>query len=657
MRILVVDDSAMMRKIIRKELESGGYEIYEAIDGVDALEKIPDIQPHLITLDVDMPNMNGFEAAYRIRSDLTPLTTEIEHKVPIIFITANDSINGRLKGFEAGATDFITKPFGQGDVLRAVDAQLKPKPIFQGLTALIAEDSQLTRHVLDNILRAEGMQTILTCDGEEALESLKGMLGKIDLVITDYMMPKMNGDELCHKIRTELGETTLPIIFLSGMSERSSILDMFRAGASDYVIKPFAKEELLARVKVHLESRILHKRLRSRVNELRRFNELQKDFLAVTSHDLRSPLNGIMGFTQLVLNEAPLDQTHSGYLKHVLESGHFLQEMINDILELSRAQSRKDNLQMERESITDILNSCVDTLQHMASPKRISLELLNKCNHSPYVRGNKSALIRIFTNIISNAIKFTPKGGSITQVLEQSDAKHLSISIMDSGIGIPQDQIPHLFNKFTKTSRIGTIGELGTGLGLSITKELVERHHGQIEVFSEEGKGTCFRLTLPLDVSIPLEKKRISPSFTPETRKKTKDFHILLVDDNILNIKITKTILEAYKYRVSVVKNGENSVVFYTGSLHPEMPSSERIDLILMDLYMPVMDGFEATTQIRNFEKEQHQPPVTIIGMIGQETKETKDRCKLVGMNDFLEKPLRTPLLKEIIQKYTLMLP
>ena len=662
MRILVVDDSAGMRRIIRKELEKGDYEVFEAVDGMDALDRVEECQPHLITMDVDMPKSNGFEAVTKIRTEIKPLSTETNNKVPIVFVTANDTLEGRAKGFEVGATDFITKPFSQGEVLSAVNSLLKSDNSLKGMTALIAEDSKVARNVLNNILKAEGLKTLLAEDGAKAYEIIKEREHEIDILVTDYMMPEMNGDELCRNIRTELGNKTLPVLFLSGMSERSSILEIFKAGASDYVVKPFAKEELMARIRVHLEGRMMSRKLISQVQELKRLNKLKDDFVSITSHDLRAPLNGVLGFTELLLEEEGFSDTQLEYLKHVKDSGNFLLSLINDILDLGKLQSENDEMEMSLLSLDELIQSSTNTIRHMASPKEIDLVIENKFTDPPCVNGNQNALIRVFNNILSNAIKFTPKKGHIKQVIEPvEEGQKVSISIIDNGIGIPPDKIPLLFDKFSKTSRPGTSGEKGTGLGLSITKELIERHEGTVEVSSEVDKGTCFRLVFPLTGLPGVNQSAEGNSETagPKTPRKPtlnkpkgEQVRLLLVDDNHLNIKLATTVFKRNGYQVIPANNGKQALDAYVASLDRGTDENQMFDLIFMDLRMPRMDGFEATERIRSYEDNTGVAPIPIIAMTAAGTDAERERCKKSGMNDFVTKPINIEQIGNVIKQF-----
>ncbi|MDH5560400.1 MAG: response regulator, partial [Deltaproteobacteria bacterium] len=400
MRILVVEDNDIVRALIAKELKSGGYEIFEAKNGLSALELIPDIQPHLITMDVEMPQMNGFDTCFKIRTEIQPNLSLSQNQLPIIFITSNDTLEDRAKGFQVGVSDFITKPFLKGEVLKTVNKLLRQESALKGLVTLVVEDNDMSRHLLNNILQSEGIVTLLAANGVEALKIFQTKESEIDLVLTDFLMPQMNGEELCQKIRNEFGNRTTPIIFLSAMSERDSILEMFKAGASDYVIKPFAKEELVARIRVHLESRVLNKKLFEQVQELKHLNKLKDEFLTVTSHDLKSPLNGILGFTRIMLDEVVPPELQTEYLGHIRSSGEFLLSMINDILTLSQIQAQNENFEQIPVSLDEIALSSVQTIKHMANPKGIQINYKLIGKEKPSVSCNNNDLTQIFNNLL-----------------------------------------------------------------------------------------------------------------------------------------------------------------------------------------------------------------------------------------------------------------
>lgn len=248
MKVLAVDDSAVARRLIRNELGHAGYEVLEAANGEDAMDMIQSEQPDLVTLDVHMPGMDGFETCRRIRA-LELMQDELEGSgVPVVFVTADDTVAGRIEGFRAGAADFLVKPFHPGAVRRAVDALLQDVPNRSGVRALVAEDSPLVRRIICTALGQLGVEPLPVGDGQDALALLRNDPAAAELVISDFIMPRMNGDALCRAIRNEPNLSHLPVLVLSALERTDDLRMIFRAGASDFLPKPFVKEVFLSRV-------------------------------------------------------------------------------------------------------------------------------------------------------------------------------------------------------------------------------------------------------------------------------------------------------------------------------------------------------------------------------------------------------------------------
>ena len=275
LRILVVDDSSLIRGIIRRELEAGGYKIEEAVHGFEALAKAATFFPDLITLDVEMPKLNGFDTCRKFRElhYARFCSRSRENKVPIIFVTSHDTINDRKKGFELEAMDFIVKPFENGTLLKAVNKILRPENRLHGLTALVVSDRNDLRGMVSNCLLREGVTTIEAADGIQAFEIIKKRTADIDIIISGLIIPNMRGDELCKKVRNELNLNDLPFIILPVVDDKIEVFESFKLGITDYLVLPFVKEELLARLIVHLERVQLNKSLRNTVKQVEGFNK------------------------------------------------------------------------------------------------------------------------------------------------------------------------------------------------------------------------------------------------------------------------------------------------------------------------------------------------------------------------------------------------
>lgn len=510
MKILVVDDSSTVRLVLRRHLSEAGYEVVESRNGAEALEAWSRERPDLVTLDIDLGNMDGFQTLGRLQ-EMHARTASAE-PLHAIFVTAHDTEAARRRARDLGARAFLPKPVSDKKLIETVDRILRQEDdAVRGVTALVAEDDAVARRLVTGVLEGTGMRVLANADGAAALACAEEHAGEIDIVLTDFNMPQMDGDEFCRRLRRRGWARDLPVIFLSAMDERKTVLKMFEAGATDYLAKPFYEEELLARIRAHLETRRLNRRLREQVEELTRLTQMQNEFLAITSHDLASPLMGISGYAELLLLEKGLDDRLREYARHILESADFLSDFVKNILGLARAQSREAALELQPQEPGPILQSCIRTLEQMARPKDVAIVYRDEREQPTQVRGDRSCLLRVFNNLISNAVKFTGSGGRVTVRLG-GDGEEVRIAVEDTGVGIPPEAIPTLFERYRGLSREGTAGETSTGLGLSITRDLVERHGGTVAVRSEPGAGSTFAVTLPAAPRTPAQDEEDTAS-------------------------------------------------------------------------------------------------------------------------------------------------
>ena len=362
---------------------------------------------------------------------------------------------------------------------------------------IVVEDSSSTRAFIIASIEALNLNIFEADDSKEAIQILIENPGKIDLVLTDLYMKKIHGDDLCRIIRKKHSPEEMPVIILSSDKSREKTLELFKAGATDFLYKPLIPEELVARIKVHVDQHRMKKDLKRKNRELIELGRTKDHFLGVCSHDLKSPLTSVLGYAELLIESDDFDNQKKDMARYILDSGTHLLNLINGILDFARTIALDGRLELSSQDIVSIIDRCIEGNHLRAKQKKIDLSFINRV-HNIKTMGNEMALTRVFNNLISNSIKFTNESGHIKIDIAYEDSSTILVSVEDNGIGIPKNIIDDIFKKWTKTSRRGTAGEQGTGLGLSITKELINSMGGYIKVVSEPNIKTVFKVKLKL---------------------------------------------------------------------------------------------------------------------------------------------------------------
>lgn len=494
MRILVVDDCSTVRKSIKEELEHSGYQVDLAATGSEALDLIDKRSCYnLITLDVNLPDYNGYTLCQIIRT----LENEEKSEVPIVFISAESSIESRKRGLFLGAVDFLTKRNSRGEITQTVDRIINRDNALKGRKGLLICNEDSLKNSVSNCLKNHGIDIVFCIDVNEAIGLLTKEEGELDFLLIDQNLLEITGEKLTDKIRRELGLRDIPIILMTEADSVNAISEFYHNGGTDCLKKPFHDSELVARVTAILKNDHQTKVMEKMVSELKQANHDKDEFLAVCSHDLKSPLTSIVGFAELMQLDSSLSEGHREDIKRIHQSGTILMNLIDNILDLTRVKSHSVGLKIEELPLKEILDSSYSSNIGFATRKGVSLNVDQNSMNNRVVYGNRLALLRCFNNLLSNAIKFTPKGGKVDVVCDFRGHEAI-VYVKDNGVGISESNINDLFNISSMDSINGTEGERGTGLGLVIVKEILEQHNGTIEVKSEEGKGTHFKCNLPL---------------------------------------------------------------------------------------------------------------------------------------------------------------
>ena len=374
---------------------------------------------------------------------------------------------------------------------------------------------------------------------------------------------------------------------------------------------------------------------------LEELNRVKSDFVATMSHELRTPLNGVIGFAH-ELFETELDAEQHDMVQTLVESADCLLDLIGDILDFSRMQA--DSLELEERALSphDLAAQVVRMAEPMAHAKGIALRLFSVIPSDLYVLGDRKRMRQILLNLITNAIKFTDEGFVELEVAATSGANgriDLECHVRDSGIGISPEALPYIFDAFRQQDSSFSRRFGGSGLGLAICQQLATLMGGGLTASSAVGKGSDFRFT----ASLPVTDKPEATDVESVAQCDLEGLHVLLAEDDPINEKLVRVVLEKLGARVSVARNGREAIEAFDRELFD-------IDLVLMDCQMPECDGFEATHAIRARERGAAIP---IVGCTANATSHDEQRCLDAGMNDYISKPIQRARLLEVLAKWT----
>ncbi len=507
---------------------------------------------------------------------------------------------------------------------------------------LLADDNADMRDYVRRLL-SPSYEVTAVADGLTALGSARQRIP--DLVLSDVMMPGLDGFALLRELRATPGLREIPVILLSARAGQEARVEGLEAGADDYLTKPFNARELLARVdgtlqlaklrqealtaRMHLEEA-----LRERANQLAEADRRKDEFLATLAHELRNPLAPIRNALHILRSAAgkgPSDRRLHDMMER--QVGHMVR-LVDDLLEISRITRGKIELRPEPVEVQSVIRSAVDTSRPLLDEAGHTLEI--SAPESPLVvHADPVRLSQVVANLLNNAAKYTPTGGRIFLAVRQ-DESDVVISVRDTGVGIPAEMLPRVFELFTQIDRTRKHSQGGLGIGLALVKSLVEMHRGRVEAHSEgPGLGSEFVVRLPLATSASaLGHSAVAVGSQPSRSARQR---VLIVDDNRDAADSLALLLQLAGYDVRTVHEGFSAL---------EAMDDFRPAVALLDIGMPGMDGYEVARRIRDrqeFEK------VMLVALTGWGQEEDRRRSTRAGFDRHLVKPVDPEVLQALL--------
>ncbi|MGN7610508.1 response regulator [Magnetococcales bacterium HHB-1] len=646
--LLLVEDSqsdaAIFRRYLNKGLSNHPHVLTIADNFSEGLKQILGQTFDLCFLDFNLGKKTGLDLFQEARKQGI--------KIPIIFLTGVGDEETAVTVMKSGATDYLSK--------ESLSAESLSRSMFH---ALELANSEKRRHAaeaalfeksahLDNVLYSATDLAIITTDQDLKIKYFNPMAADlfnisknkvIGQTVTDIQW-KFGVDpkrfQLAMKSVTDIGEHRFEI-----QLEKDDGLHFLDCRFSSVIDKNSQLSGYCLTIRDVTERKRLLQNLELAVQQADAANRAKSAFLASMSHDIRTPLNTIIGVSDL-LSSAKLDAENQQYVRILKQSGESLLALLNDILDFSKIEAEQIQLEDIAFDFRELVVSTTEILRLPAEDKGLHLTANIADNIAQYVRGDPDRLRQILLNIIGNSIKFTQTGSVCLQVSQGKKNKILFV-ISDTGIGIEKDRLDHIFHPFTQSDTSTTRRFGGTGLGLSICKQLSEKMGGSIYVESSPGKGSSFHVSIPLPATDDQIRHDSQHDVTEKQNARKLHKHklsILLADDAEDNHLLVAAFLKQTPHTIDFASNGQECVDKF---------KQGNYDLVLMDIQMPIMDGFEATKNIRSWEKSNGRNPAIIIALTAHATKEIADTTLQSGCDLHATKPITKKRLVNIINSCT----
>jgi signal transduction histidine kinase/FixJ family two-component response regulator len=641
-KILLVDDREENLLALEALLGAHDTEVHKALSGVKALALLLLHEFALALIDVQMPDMDGYELVRLMRG------AQRSREVPVIFVTAGLHDPWRIvKGYEAGAVDFLVKPLNASALRSKVAVFLELYDQKKALAERQQQTELLLRSAIDTIGEAFAVydpQDRLVFFNEEyrAFYSSSGPIiapGRTFVEIIRYGVERGQYPDALGREDDWVAERLA--------SHRQGNHQMVQKLDDGRWVKVLERRTPTGHLVV----------FRVDVTEFYRAKEAaeaaniaKSRFLATMSHEIRTPLNGVLGMAQMLLAPQLRTAERQEYARIILDSGQTLLTLLNDILDLSKVDAGKVQLESIPFEPQQIIVDVMALFKETARGKHLQLEAAWRGPDRQHYHGDPHRLREMLSNLVSNAIKFTAKGYVHIEARETERVNGpevatavVEFAVVDTGIGVSEATQKLLFQPFSQADSSTAKQYGGSGLGLSIVRSLARLMDGDAGVDNDAAGGSRFWFRIGAKLVAMADDTRVTKASAATVKSQ---FHgrVLVVEDNAINRKVIGIQLTRLGLTVAMAEDGEQGV---DAVLH-----GEPADLVLMDLRMPVLDGCSATARIRAWEAETGRPRVPIIALTADAFDESRERCIASGMDDFLSKPIEMETLQALLEQW-----
>jgi PAS domain S-box-containing protein len=628
--LLIEDNPGDSRLIIEmlKEITSNNYQLFVAETLKEGCEQIRKYNFILILLDLNLPDSRG--------KHTFDMVMKIAEKAPVVLVSGLDDEELSLSLIEEGAQDYILK--------QDLNRNLLSKIIQYALIRKKAEEElKASKDFLDKIINSVASPIFVKDDQHRFCLVNDALCSLLNLSVEKLI--GTTGYEFFPEEQMKIFIAKDQEVFKSGKENiNEEQLTDGTGKIQNIVIRKtiytdtLGKKYLVGVINDITENRRYEKELIIAKEHAEESDRLQSAFLANMSHEIRTPMNGILGFSELLKEPGLNGEKQQEYIRIIEKSGARMLNIINDIVDISKIEANLMSVDIKDSNINEKIEFIYIFFKPQVEEKGMQLLFKNSLpTEEATIRTDNEKVYSILTNLVKNAIKYSNEGTIEFGYLKKGE--NLEFYVKDTGIGIPKDRQEAIFERFIQADISDKMARQGAGLGLSISKAYVEMLGGKIWVESEEGIGSTFYFTLPYN-SEPEEKKVVGKVVPAQDEKnQIKKLKILIAEDDLVSEMLITIDVEDFSKEILNAKNGFEAVEVCR--------NNPDTDLILMDIQMPVLNGHEATRQIRQFNKEVVIIAQTAFGLSGDREKAIEAGC-----NDYIKKPINKAELLSLIQKY-----